>query len=141
LMLLACRNAITGKPSTRSRHYGNDSCRIWEAFPGDAGAHPLASATTTARMGHSTIYAAFTWPARQRCRVKIPRKTYAVFSHTGHISNLHLMWQAIFSEWLPVSGCTLEEEPNFEVYTDRFDPRSGTGLVEIWIPLKEGIAA
>jgi AraC family transcriptional regulator len=81
-----------------------------------------------------------TLPA-QLTTVKIPRKTYAVFSHTGHISNLHLMWQAIFSEWLPVSGCTLEEEPNFEVYTDRFDPRSGTGLVEIWIPLKEGIAA
>ncbi len=72
---------------------------------------------------------------------EIPHGIYAVFSHTEHISTLHLTWQAIFSQWLPASGCTLEEEPNFEVYTNQFDPRSGTGLVEIWIPLKEGPAA
>ena len=72
---------------------------------------------------------------------EIPRGIYAVFSHTEHISTIGHTWMAIFSEWLPASGCTLEEEPNFEVYTDHFDPRSGTGLVEIWIPLKEGPAA
>ena len=48
--------------------------------------------------------------------------------------------QAIFSQWLPAAGCTLEVEPNFEVYTDQFDPHTGTGLVEIWIPLKAGSA-
>jgi len=73
--------------------------------------------------------------------VEIPRTTYAVFAHTEHISAIGLTWMAIFSQWLPVSGCTLEGEPNFEVYTDQFDPRSGTGLVEIWIPLKAGNAA
>jgi AraC family transcriptional regulator len=68
---------------------------------------------------------------------EIPATRYAVFSHTEHISTIGLTWMAIFSEWLPASGCTLKGEPNFEVYTDLFDPLSGTGLVEIWIPLKE----
>ena len=73
--------------------------------------------------------------------VEIPRKTFAVFSHTGHVSDLSASWQAIFADWLPASGCTLELEPNFERYTSAFDPRTGTGLVEIWIPLKAGPAS
>jgi AraC family transcriptional regulator len=73
--------------------------------------------------------------------VEIPRANYAVFLHSGHISAIGVTWQAIFQQWLPVSGCTLEGEPNFEVYADDFDPRSGIGLVEIWVPLKAGTAA
>lgn len=73
--------------------------------------------------------------------VEIPRKIFAVFSHSGHISGLPETWRAIFAEWLPTSGCTLEVEPNFERYTEAFDPSTGTGLVEIWIPLKAGPAS
>ena len=72
--------------------------------------------------------------------VEVPRKTFAVFSHTGHVSELSATWQAIFADWLPTSGCTLDKEPNFERYTEAFDPQTGTGLVEIWIPLKAGSA-
>ncbi len=68
--------------------------------------------------------------------VEIPRKTFAVFSHSGHVSELSAVWQTIFSEWAPTSGLALETEPNFERYTDKFDPHTGTGLIEIWIPLK-----
>ncbi len=73
--------------------------------------------------------------------VEIPHKTFAVFAHTEHISVIGATWLAICEEWLPSSGCTLEGEPNFELYTDAFDPSSGCGLVEIWIPLKAGTAA
>lgn len=70
--------------------------------------------------------------------VQLPTRSYAVFAHTDHISRIALTWQAIFGDWLPSSGCTLERELQFELYTDAFDPRTGTGLVEIWIPLKAG---
>jgi AraC family transcriptional regulator len=70
--------------------------------------------------------------------IEIPAATYAVFAHTGPVSTIGATWQAIFHQWLPASGCTLEGEPNFELYTDQFDPRTGTGLVEIWVPLKAG---
>jgi AraC family transcriptional regulator len=73
--------------------------------------------------------------------VEIPRKTFAVFSHTGHISGLPATWQAIFADWLPASGCTLDVEPQFERYTEAFDLQTGTGLVEIWIPMKAGPAS
>lgn len=73
--------------------------------------------------------------------VEIPRRSFVVFSHRGHVSHLSATWQAIFSDWLPTSGCTLDEEPNFERYAEAFDPVAGTGLVEIWIPLKAGPAS
>ena len=73
--------------------------------------------------------------------VEIPHQTFAIFTHTGHISGISATWTAIFAEWLPSSGCSLEVEPNFEVYSEAFDPQSGVGLVEIWIPLKAGTAA
>lgn len=73
--------------------------------------------------------------------VEIRNQTFAVFDHTGHISGISATWKAIFGEWLPSSGCSLEVEPQFEVYSEAFDPQSGMGLVEIWIPLKAGTAA
>ena len=73
--------------------------------------------------------------------VEIPRQTFAVFDHAGHISGISATWKAIFAEWLPSSGCSLEVEPNFEAYREAFDTQSGMGLVEIWIPLKAGTAA
>jgi len=78
--------------------------------------------------------------AAELIAIEIPHANYAVFAHTGHISTIGATWQAIFQQWLPASGCTLEGEPNFELYTDQYDPPSGTGLVEIWIQLKAGTA-
>jgi AraC family transcriptional regulator len=33
-------------------------------------------------------------------------------------------------------GTQLADAPDFERYDSRFDPRSGDGEVEIWVPLK-----
>jgi AraC family transcriptional regulator len=72
--------------------------------------------------------------------IEIPQATYAVFAHTGHISTIGATWQAIFKQWQAASGCTLRGEPNYELYTGQYDPQTGNGLVEIWIPLKAGTA-
>ncbi|WP_227699737.1 GyrI-like domain-containing protein [Raoultella ornithinolytica] len=42
----------------------------------------------------------------------------------------------MWSKWLPESGHEAADAANFERYGAEFDPRTGTGGLEIWIPLK-----
>jgi len=61
---------------------------------------------------------------------------YAVFTHTGHVSSVRGTFMAIFNDWLPRSGYRSADAPVFERYDQRFDPRTGLGGFEIWIPIK-----
>ena len=67
---------------------------------------------------------------------RIPEQTYAVFTHHGHISAIRETMKAIWNNYLPQSGLTLVDAPEFESYDNRFDPRSGNGDVEIFIPVQ-----
>jgi AraC family transcriptional regulator len=67
--------------------------------------------------------------------LRIPQHRYAVFTHEGHISTIQATWEAIFRTGLPELGAQLADAPDFEKYDERFDPRSGNGIVEIWVPL------
>ncbi len=67
--------------------------------------------------------------------VQIPARHYAVFSHRSHISTLRTTLTAIWTEWLPASGRKAASAPTFERYGPEFNPMTGTGLVEIWVPL------
>ncbi len=69
-------------------------------------------------------------------RVRIPAQKYAVFSHRDHISTIRHTISTIWNKWLPESGHEVADAPNFERYDERFDPHSGTGGLEIWIPIK-----
>ena len=60
---------------------------------------------------------------------------YAVFQHEGHVAHLRATCDAIWSDWLPTSGYTAVEAPWMERYGERFDPMSGNGGLEIWIPV------
>jgi AraC family transcriptional regulator len=71
--------------------------------------------------------------------VSIPAQKYLVFPHSGHVSELHLTCQMI-SEWLPTSGYEAAKAAGapdfFERYSEKFDPRTGMGGTEVWIPIK-----
>lgn len=72
---------------------------------------------------------------------KSPQQKYAIFCHRDNVSRLRDSIQAIFTSWLPTSGQTLAKptvtSPNLvEYYGDNFDPESGTGDMEVWIPIK-----
>ncbi len=70
----------------------------------------------------------------------IPAQKYAVFSHREHVSKLRETLDAI-DKWLPGSGLEVSygaaDAPNFfERYSEEFDPRTGMGGIEVWVPLK-----
>ncbi|QCP53257.1 AraC family transcriptional regulator [Trinickia violacea] len=69
-------------------------------------------------------------------RVRIAAQRYAVFSHRGHISTIRRTWNTILSQWLPDSEFKAADAPDFERYDERFDPKTGNGVVEIWVPVK-----
>lgn len=71
--------------------------------------------------------------------VSIPAQRYAIFRHHGHVAKLRETLEAL-SSWLPESGyqCVRgAETPDFfERYTEDFDPRTGMGGIEVWVPIK-----
>jgi AraC family transcriptional regulator len=69
-------------------------------------------------------------------RLRIAAHRYAVFSHREHVSTVRRTWNTIWNKWLPASGHLPADAPNFERYDEKFDPVSGTGGLEIWLPLK-----
>ena len=73
---------------------------------------------------------------REFSRVRIAQQRYAVFTHRDHISTVRRSVNAIWNHWLPASGHTMADAPTFERYDEKFDPATGNGGFEFWVPLK-----
>ena len=69
-------------------------------------------------------------------RLRIPPQRYAVFRHRDHISAIRRTMNTIWNKWLPESGHEVADAPDFERYGEEFDPETGNGGLEIWVPLK-----
>jgi AraC family transcriptional regulator len=74
---------------------------------------------------------------REFSRVRIPEQRYAVFTHRDHISTVRRTINTIWNHWLPASGLKAADAPNFERYDENFDPLTGNGGLEIWLPVRE----
>jgi len=74
---------------------------------------------------------------REFARVRIPAQRYVVFRHTEHISTIRRTVGAIWNQWLPQSGLKVADAPTFERYDEKFDPATGNGGLEIWVPVKD----
>jgi AraC family transcriptional regulator len=70
----------------------------------------------------------------------VPAGTYAVFTHEGHISTIGKTFDAIFQSWLPAAGLRPLPSPGWEHYDERWDGRTGTGPVDIYIPVERSAA-
>lgn len=70
-------------------------------------------------------------------RIRIPEQRYAVFTHTEHVASVRRTVNTIWNQWLPASGLKAADAPNFERYDEKFDPATGNGGFEIWLPVKE----
>lgn len=69
-------------------------------------------------------------------RLRVPAQRYAIFSHKGHISEIRSVIHAVFGTWIPQSKYEIADAPSLERYGPEFDPPSGTGGYEIWVPIK-----
>lgn len=67
--------------------------------------------------------------------VDIPAHRYAVFIHSGHISDLPKTIYTIWNKALPDAGLQPAQAPEFEVYDARFEVETGRGDVEVWVPV------
>jgi AraC family transcriptional regulator len=74
---------------------------------------------------------------REFARVRIPEQKYAVFTHAEHVSTIRRTVHTIWNHWLPISGMKAADAPSFERYDEKFDPATGNGGLEIWIPVRE----
>jgi AraC family transcriptional regulator len=73
-------------------------------------------------------------------KIRIPAQKYAVFTHKGHVSGIRRTMTKIFGSWLPGSAHALPRiTPKqvffFERYGRDFNPSTGRGGIEIWLPI------
>lgn len=69
--------------------------------------------------------------------VRIPERRYAIFTHRGHISSIPGTMTAIWQKWAPEHGHSPVDAPGFERYDERFNPETGEGEVEVWVPVED----
>lgn len=67
--------------------------------------------------------------------VHLPACRYAVFTHQGPVSQLFQTMCAIYTQWVPSSSDELADAACFERYGEDFDPQTGLGTIEVWLPL------
>lgn len=69
--------------------------------------------------------------------VKIPQHRYAVFTHDGHITDFPKTVYTIWNKAIPDAGLKTTSTPDFEKYDKRFNPTTGFGIVEVWVPVTD----
>jgi AraC family transcriptional regulator len=121
---------------------------LWQRFhphlgnvPGQAGDVAYGVCYNTDEAGHFDYIAGvevadFASLPPEFARLRVAEQHYAVFTHEDHVSTVRGTFMAIFNDWLPKSGYRSADAPPFERYDARFDPRTGMGGFEIWIPVR-----
>ena len=69
-------------------------------------------------------------------KFQVPAARYAVFTFDDHISRISGFIDRIFGEWFPATGLTRATGPDFEYYDHRWNPQTGTGEVDYYIPVE-----
>lgn len=70
---------------------------------------------------------------------RIPRDVYVMFAHAGHVSEIPKTMHRAF-EWLARNGHQVQQSEGapwlIERYGEGFNPHTGKGDIELWIPVK-----
>jgi AraC family transcriptional regulator len=69
-------------------------------------------------------------------RLRVPAQRYAVFQYDGHIAAISAAFAWIWGAWIPSSGHAPADAPVLERYAPSFNPVTGMGGVEIWVPVR-----
>ncbi|QDU73860.1 Right origin-binding protein [Bremerella volcania] len=70
-------------------------------------------------------------------RLTVPPQRYAVFSQKSHIAGIRNVFSAIWNQWLPQSAYQAAEAPTIERYGQEFNPSTGLGGYQIWLPIRD----
>ena len=73
--------------------------------------------------------------------LEIPAGNYAKFVHEakgadGLPEAMKSLFRRVFGEWLPAAGLSFRPGPVLERYGEKFDPKTMTGEVEVWVPVE-----
>ena len=68
--------------------------------------------------------------------VRISAQRYAIFRHPTHVSTLRRTHYTIWNKWLPASRLEITDGPSFERYNKDFNRMTGTGTIEVWMPVR-----
>jgi AraC family transcriptional regulator len=71
----------------------------------------------------------------ETCHVVLRQGTYAVFRMTGPFSDIPVVFDAIFSEWLPASDWMPDAGAVFERYPTDMMGQDEQPSYEIWVPV------
>ena len=124
---------------------------LWQEFhphigsvQGQKGAHTFGFCARLAADGDSYFYLAAVEVADlsdlddELTGMRLPAQRWAVFAHRGHVSAISSTIDAIFCKALPAAGLIHGDMPDvLERYGPSFDPRTGEGGFEIWVPVKD----
>lgn len=69
-------------------------------------------------------------------RYSVPAARYAVFTFNEHISKIGEFIEKAYESWLPEAGLEHAHAPDFELYDERWDPATGTGDVDYYVPVE-----
>lgn len=68
--------------------------------------------------------------------IRLPAQRWAIFPHEDHVTTISNTLHAVFSRALPAAGLAAGDMPDLlERYGESFDPRTGAGGFEIWVPV------
>jgi AraC family transcriptional regulator len=68
--------------------------------------------------------------------IHVPAQRYAVFKHRGHVTTFADTIDAVWTKWLPASGRKSASGPCIERYDENFNPQTGMGGMEFWLPVQ-----
>jgi predicted transcriptional regulator YdeE len=69
-------------------------------------------------------------------KIELPARRYIVFRHDKHIKQFPQAIDTIWTQWAPEAGLKIAKSPCFERYSEEFNPQTGFGGIEFWIPLE-----
>lgn len=136
---LQARHSVETAVHTIPAHWREFMARIAD-IPHQTGAIPVSAAMEIDEHGNFD-YLAGTEVSRidtippGLTRLDLPARTYAVFTHTGHISTIGATYDAIWNSALAAHRLTPERGPTLERMRPSFDRTTGLGGAEIWVPI------
>lgn len=68
-------------------------------------------------------------------KVQVPAQEYAIFTHKGSLETLSTTNDYIWKTWLPKSGLELADAPDIEVYGSKWNAKTSSGEIDIYVPI------